>query len=172
LSRETTIYALALRKDVKNPFPPESDEVSVAKEGADAQKADPAKPKDDGVPTEPKEPVKDINRELKKEPADTSKQQDAARPGGGRTASSAKPAAGITIDFDGLEQRVTRVPVQADNYGGAFAKNDHLFHAVGAAFYYGRQGDRPTALKMFSMKDRKEASLAEEIRGYVLSDDG
>src|SRR6185503_15517359 len=35
-----------------------------------------------------------------------------------------------------------------------------------------RQGDRPTTLKIFSMKDRKETTLAEEIRGYVLSDDG
>jgi tricorn protease len=29
-NRETMVYALALRKDVKNPFPPESDEVTIA----------------------------------------------------------------------------------------------------------------------------------------------
>lgn len=165
LNRETNIYAMALRKDVKNPFPPESDEVTVAKEGEAAQNERP-KPKDEGKPEEPKEPVKDINRELK---ADTSKQQEAARPGGGQTT---KPAADIVIDFDGITGRVTRVPVQADNYGGLAAKNDHLVYAVGPAFYYGRQGDRPTVLKIFSMKDRKETTLAEDIRGYVLSDDG
>ncbi|HKP88071.1 MAG TPA: S41 family peptidase [Blastocatellia bacterium] len=172
LNRETNIYALALRKDVKNPFPPESDEVTVAKEGEDAQRAERAKPKDEGVPTEPKEPVKDINRELKKEPADTSKQQEAARPGGGQANPPSKAAADLVIDFDGLEQRVTRVPVAADNYGGLAAKNGHLLYGIGPAFYYGRQGDRPTLLKIFSMKDRKETTLAEDIRGYVLSDDG
>lgn len=170
LNRETGIYALALRKDVKNPFPPESDEVTVAKEGDEA-KADRPKPKDEGVPAEPKDPVKDINRELKKEPADTSKQQEAARPGVGQATQTAK-SADLTIEFDGLMQRVTRVPVQADNYGGLAAKNGHLLYGVGSAFYYGRQGDRPTTLKIFSMKDRKETVLAEGIRGYVLSDDG
>src|SRR5439155_4868973 len=37
-NRDSYIYAMALRKDVKNPFPPESDEVSVTK------------PKDEGAP--------------------------------------------------------------------------------------------------------------------------
>lgn len=32
LTRSTQIYALALRKDVKHPFPPESDEVTIAEE--------------------------------------------------------------------------------------------------------------------------------------------
>jgi len=31
-NRETLVYAMALRKDVKNPFPPESDEVTIAPE--------------------------------------------------------------------------------------------------------------------------------------------
>lgn len=34
LNRQTSIYALALRKDVKHPYPPESDEVTVAPEAA------------------------------------------------------------------------------------------------------------------------------------------
>ncbi|HXG94428.1 MAG TPA: S41 family peptidase [Blastocatellia bacterium] len=170
LNRETNIYAMALRKDVKNPFPPESDEVTITKEGEEAQKAERPQPKDQGQPQEPKEPAKDINRELKKEPADTSKQQEAARPGGGQTDQASRNA--LVIDFDGIETRVTRVPVQADNYGGLTAKAGHLLYAVGSAFYYGRQGDRPTTLKIFSMKDRKETTLAEDIRGYVLSEDG
>src|SRR6185369_14511670 len=36
LNRETNIYAMALRKDVKHPFPSESDEVTVAKQGETA----------------------------------------------------------------------------------------------------------------------------------------
>src|SRR6185295_12542612 len=44
-SRTTGIFALALRKDVKHPFPPESDEVKV--QGSDEKKeSDAAKPGD------------------------------------------------------------------------------------------------------------------------------
>jgi tricorn protease len=62
--------------------------------------------------------------------------------------------------------------VGADNYGGLSAKTGHLLYAVGSAFYYGRAGDRPTLLKIFSFKDRKESTIAEDIRGYTLSEDG
>jgi tricorn protease len=45
-NRSTGIFALALRKDVKHPFPPESDEVTIAKDGAPAPAADNDKDKD------------------------------------------------------------------------------------------------------------------------------
>src|SRR5439155_222856 len=40
LTRSTGIFALALRKDVKHPFPPESDEVTITKESAAPPKPD------------------------------------------------------------------------------------------------------------------------------------
>src|SRR5262249_40082013 len=45
LTKSTQIYAIALRKDVKNPFPPESDEVTITKEEGDAPKPPAAGPK-------------------------------------------------------------------------------------------------------------------------------
>src|SRR5262249_13427586 len=74
-NRGQDLYALALRKDVKNPFPPESDEVTITKEG------------------EKKDEKKDEKKEEKKKEY-------------------------FKIDFDGLSDRVTRVPVGADNYFG------------------------------------------------------
>src|SRR4029079_7859023 len=66
IDRNTGIYALALRKDAGNPFPPESDEVTIeGKEEKDKKDEKPAVTK---------------------------------------------------IDFDGLTERVTRVPVPFDNY--------------------------------------------------------
>jgi len=172
-NRTSYIYAMALRKDVKHPFPPESDEVTVTK-------PDEA-PKPKGTPPgeEPKPPVKDINKEIK-EPAkeatpETEKPGDktpVTAPSEARPDAAPKPPATVGIDFDGISSRVARVPVGADNYGGLSAKTGHLLYATGPAFYYGRQGDRPAVLKIFSFKDRKETTLAEDIRGYVLSDDG
>jgi tricorn protease len=165
-NRDTYIYALALRKDVKHPFPPESDEVSLAKPD------DSAKPKGTPPGIEPKDPAKDINRELNKEPAqETEKPAPAASPDP-KADAAAKPPASMTIDFDGISTRVSRVPVGADNYGGLSAKTGHLLYGIGPAFYYGRTGDRPTVLKIYSIKDRKETTLAEDVRGFSLSDDG
>ena len=68
----------------------------------------------------------------------------------------------MTIDFDGITERVARVPLQADNYGGLTAKTGHFLYGIGSAFYYGRQGDRPNVLKFYSLKDRKETTLVED----------
>jgi tricorn protease len=77
-----------------------------------------------------------------------------------------------TIDFDGIMTRVTRVPLPAENYGGLTAKTGHLLYFVGSAFYYGRQSDRPSSVRIFSMRDRKETVLADGAGTYSLSSDG
>jgi tricorn protease len=169
-NRTTYIYATALRKDVKHPFPPESDEVTVAK-------PDEA-PKPQGTPPalEPKPPAKEISKEVKKEDEPvTEKPSPSPTPTPGATdvkPETPRPPATMTIDFDGINARVARVPIGADNYGGLTAKTGHLLYATGSAFYYGRTGDRTTVLKIFAFKDRKEATIAEDIRGYTISDDG
>jgi tricorn protease len=170
-NRTSYIYALALRRDVKHPFPPESDEVTIAKTDE--------VPRPVGTPpgVEPKPPAKDISKEVKKEPAQetpkpTPSPSPAASPGEAKPDAAPAPPSTMTIDFDGIMGRAARVPVAADNYGGLSAKAGHLLYAAGSAFYYGRTGDRPTHLKIFAFKDRKEATIAEDIRGYTLSDDG
>ena len=135
-NRTTGIFAVALRKDVKSPFPPESDEVTITKEEGD-------KPKDADKPKEPE-------------------RKDAAP----------KPPADLVIEFDGLGSRVAKVPVEANNYNGLAVKTGHLLYSVGSAFYYGRQGEKPPSLRIYSIKDRKETTLVDDIRGWVLSDDG
>lgn len=143
-NRDSYIYAMALRKDVKNPFPAESDEVAVSKTEE--------KPKTDG-------------------------EAAAEAPKPAPSPAEAKPAAPapktMTIDFDGLSNRVARVPVAADNYGGLSTKTGFLIYGTGPAFYYGRGGDRPAQLKLYSLKDRKETTLIDDFGGgYALSRDG
>lgn len=147
-NRTTYIYAMALRKDVKHPFPPESDEVTVAKT--------------DDAPKPAGSPAASPAESPAAAPATPEAKPEAAP----------KPPATLTIDFDNIANRVARAPIAADNYGGLSAKPGHLLYVVGGAGYYGRQGDRPTQLKLYSLKDRKETTLAEDVRGYVLADDG
>ncbi len=144
-TRTTGIFAMALRKDVKHPFPPESDEVTVTKD----EKADAAK-----LAARTTEAAKgaEAAKALEKKADDT--------------------LAGLTIDFDGLAQRVARVPLEGDNYGGLSAKKGHLIYVVGPAFYYGRQSDRKPSLRIYSLKDRKETTLVDDAGQYALSADG
>jgi len=132
-NRGQEIYALALRKDVKNPFPQESDEVTINKDG------------------DKKDEKKDEKKEEKKEE---------------------KKKEYIKIDFDGLPDRVTRVPVGADNYFGLTVTKEHLLYARGGSFFYGRESFPETSLVIYSLKDRKESTLAENIQGYTISYDG
>jgi tricorn protease len=148
-NRPTYIYALALRKDVKHPFPPESDEVTVSKTD------DTAKPAASPTPAD--------------KPAET---PAAATPAEAKPQPAPKPPATMTIDFDGLADRVARVPVGADNYFGLATKAGHLLYVVAGAGYYGRQSDRNASLRIYALKERKETTLAEDIRGYALSEDG
>ncbi|MBS0266413.1 MAG: PD40 domain-containing protein [Planctomycetes bacterium] len=137
LNRSTGIFALALRKDVKNPFPPESDEVKLAERKDDAKEADKAKEK-----------------------------------GPAKEGEAPKEKAPIVIDFDGLAERVVRVPVAAENYGGLAANKGHLLYIRRGGFYYGREAESKPELRIFSLADRKETVLAEGADDYALSFDG
>jgi tricorn protease len=150
-NRTSYIYAMTLRKDVKHPFPPESDEVTVAKSADEGPKPAPA--------TSPEKPAE--------APSPAAAPAAEAKP-----EAAPKPPATMTIDFDGISNRVARAPIGADNYFGLSAKAGHLLYVTGGAGYYGRQGDRNATLKIYAFKDRKETTLAEDIRGYTLSEDG
>jgi len=128
-SRETEIYAMALRKDVKNPFPPQSDEATVTTDG-DAKK--------------------DEKKDEKKED---------------------KPA-DLKIDFDGIQQRVARFPLEAQNYGNLFVKKEYLIYTVYPTGYYSREPETKSSLRIYSLKDRKETTLQDDYSGMALSDDG
>jgi len=145
LNRPTFIYAMTLKKDGKHPFPPESDEVTITKS--------------------PEETPKPASSPAAEKPAEqpAAEQKPDAVP---------KPPANLVIDFEGIQTRVARVPLGADNYGNLSAKTGHLLYAIGGAGYYGRTPDRTTSLRIYAIKDRKETTLVEDIRGYTLSDDG
>lgn len=126
LNRSIGIFGVALRKDVKNAFAPESDEVTVEEE---------KKP-------EEKKPEARKEKEYMK------------------------------IDFDGISSRVTRVPVPADNFGSLASIKGHLVYTQSGAGFYGRDSYQPTHLKIYSIKERKESTVAERVNGVAISNDG
>jgi len=137
-NRTTGIFAMALRKDVKNPFAPESDEATIG----EGEKDDKEKAKDT-----------DEKKDDKKTKESKSKEY-------------------IKIDFNGLDQRVAKVPVESDNLGSVTAIRDHLLFTNAGAPFYGRDSYKKTSLDIFAFKDRKSSTLAEDISGYAISADG
>ena len=133
-NRNTGIFALTLRKDVENPFAPESDEVTLGEEEDEEG--------DDGD-----------EKEKKKE--DESEEEEY-----------------IQIDFEGLADRVVRVPVDADNYFGLSAVEGHLIYVVRGAPFYGRDSYEEPEIKIFSLEDREDSTLVEDSGNYALSSDG
>ncbi|HVP14527.1 MAG TPA: S41 family peptidase [Terriglobales bacterium] len=144
-NRNTGIFALALRKDVKNPFPPKSDEVALGGAAADTGAA------------------------AKRGPAG----DRGAGPGGAAGARAPRPAAKpIRIDFDGLAGRVTRVPLPAENYRALAANAGNLLYLRAGAMFNGRESYAKPTLAIFSIKDREESVIAEGVGEYALSADG
>ncbi|HXK11781.1 MAG TPA: S41 family peptidase [Vicinamibacteria bacterium] len=76
------------------------------------------------------------------------------------------------VDFDGLGSRVTAVPLPADNYRGVVAAKGHLLYVKSDAPFYGREPRSKRTLVLFSIKDRKETTLAEGVGGWAVSRDG
>ena len=159
-NRNTLVYALALRKDVKNPFPPESDEVTIT--------ATPT-PEDKLIPEATPKPVDEKQPQPTPQVSPTPTGTPSAVAAVTKNVPSAKPE---TVDFEGITTRVTKLPLGAENYGGLTAKTGHLLYFVGPAFYYGRSSDRPTTLRIFSFRDRRETVLMEGVNSYSLSSDG
>ncbi len=78
----------------------------------------------------------------------------------------------LSIDWDGLAERVARIPVGADNYGGLAGLDGHLIVFRGGPFYYGRSSDVTPEIQIFSFADRKVETLASGVSGAALSQDG
>jgi tricorn protease len=144
-ARMTGLFALTLKKDGKSPFPPQSDEVTLG-EKKDEAKAD-----------------ESVAAGKDKNAADA---KDKAKPG------SDKKETPFRIDFDGLGSRVTRVPVEADNYRGIVATKGSLLYVKADAPFYGREPRSKPVLVIYSIKDRKETTLAEGLSGWAVSRDG
>ncbi len=119
-------------KDGKSPFPPQSDEVTVEEKKAEGEgKAEEKKPGAAGKAADEKAEAKDKDE---------------------------KKATPFRVDFEGLGSRVTRAPIEGDNIRGFAVGKGYLVYTVAGAPFYGRDSYAKPALKLYSLKDRKEST--------------
>jgi len=125
--RQTGIFAVTLRKDVKNPFGIRDDE-----------------------PGEDKDPDAEKNKPKGK----------------------AKPKPDVKIEFDGIEHRTIRIPLEADNISNLRVGDENLLYLRSGAFYYGREpGIKPTVMS-YSIKEREAKPVAEDVTEWSATADG
>jgi tricorn protease len=120
--RQTGIFAVTLRKDVKNPFGIRDDE-----------------------PGEDKE-----------------------KTGNGK----AKSKPGVTIEFDGIERRAIRIPLEADNISRLQAGDEDLLYLRSGPFYYGREPASKPTVMAYSIKDREAKPVAEDVTDWSATANG
>src|SRR5262249_58677505 len=106
---------------------------------------------------------------------------------GARPAASPPPASGpaptqagapramdpqeIRIEFDGIETRVARVPIEADNISRLIATKTALLYVVNGAPYYSRQSERRPVLTSYSLKDRRATVVLDNAGNFAMSRD-
>ncbi|MDR0391975.1 MAG: PDZ domain-containing protein [Planctomycetaceae bacterium] len=143
-NRNIGIFALALKKDSKNPFAPqfgnETEDDEKSKNDNNAEKSDDKKV--------------DKKDDKKDEKADE------------------KIVKLTEIDFDGLSNRSIRVPINADNISGLSVTDKYLVYVKRSAQFYGREPERKPQIFLFDIKERKEVLLVDNVGGYSISSDG
>ncbi|MEE4296628.1 MAG: S41 family peptidase [Wenzhouxiangella sp.] len=76
------------------------------------------------------------------------------------------------IDFDGLMQRVVRVPIENANIGGLRVVDGGLLFSESDAFFYGRGPERPTRVRMFKFADKEVVDFPSGLSISDVSADG
>jgi len=76
------------------------------------------------------------------------------------------------IDFDGIDQRVVRSPIDPDNVFWIAVTGKSLLYVVGDGQYYGRDGTFKPKLKAWSFEERKSEDVFEGVDDLSLSADG
>ena len=78
----------------------------------------------------------------------------------------------VKIDFDGIVQRVIRVPLDADNLSELHATADTLLYQRSGGFYYGRESGVKPSVMAYSIKDREAKTVAEDVASWSATADG
>src|SRR6266404_1234302 len=139
--RQTGIFAITLRKDVKNPFGIRDDE--PGDDGKDGKDADGDKDSD-------KVRDKDINKDREKR----------------RDKSKGSLKGPIKIEFEGIEKRAIRVPLEADNLTNLEAGDEMLLYQRSGPPYYGRDSGVKAGVMAYSIKDREAKPVAEDVTAW------
>jgi tricorn protease len=164
----SSAYVIVLRKDLKSPLAPQSDEEKLASDqsagdtddckaeggaGAAAGKKDAAK---DEKPADEK-------KSDKKNAKDADKKDDSA-------GKEAKDIPEVKIDFENVSQRILALPVPARNYDQLVSGKTHVVYLLEAPAVV--DGPYGRTLHKFDVCTRKVDKILDNVGGFVISANG
>jgi tricorn protease len=158
-------YVIVLRKDLKSPLAPQSDEEKIASDkSAPVDDCKPEEGKPEEKPAEKSDKSGDKSADQKKdEKKDEKKDDKAAKPG--------EKAPEVKIDFDSINQRILALPIPAGNYDSLFAGKTHVLYLLESPLI--NQGV-PTGriVHKFDVCTRKTDKLLDNVGGFAISSNG
>jgi len=139
----TGIYAAALRTDVNSPIAPRSDEEKGKEKKLEKEQEEKKDPNAENEGEKEKKDGKDKQEKQESEP--------------------------VKIDFEGFEERIVRLPIDAGNFGPLHAvKGKVVFIRYPAA----KRGEPSGTLLYYDIEQREEKTVICGIDGYDISGDG
>jgi tricorn protease len=84
----------------------------------------------------------------------------------------AKTKVPMKIEFEGIEQRAIRVPLEADDLTHLEAGDEALLYQRSGPFYYGRDSSVKPSVIAYSIKDREAKPVADDVTAWSATADG
>ena len=171
LDREETSapYVVVLAKDGASPVPPESDDEKVKDAQKDEPKADDAQ-KAAGGKNDKDKSDKDAKTAKGDEKAgDKDKDHD-------KDKDKTKEPAKVTVDLDGIGNRILALPIPAKNYVGLAAGKEGVLYLL-EGLPFGRSSDENGAANIqgvwqFTLEKRKPEQVMSNVDHFFVSADG
>ena len=177
-------YVVVLRKDLKSPLAPQSDEEKITPPASSSAKSDAAakdkapadiddcKPEaGPGAAEAPKEAAaKDADKDKEKgKDKGKDKEKDAKDK---KDEDKSKEPAPVKIDFDNIDQRILSLPFPVRNYGGMLAGKTHILYLFEGPQVEDRSGPSGQIIHKFDVCTRKTDKLLDNIGNFFISSNG
>ncbi len=164
-------YVVVLRKDLKSPLAPQSDEEKVASE-KDATENDDCRPEGEGKPAGESEAAKnkssaqetDANKNEKKDDQEQEKKGEKAEKAGTGPAE-------VKVDFENIGQRILALPIPGKHYDSLEAGKQHVIYLLEGPVVAGG-GQNGRIVHKFDVCTRKTDKLLENVGGFFVSANG
>ena len=143
------VYVTVLRKDLPSPIAPESDDEKAAEKKDDKSGAS-------ADSDQNKERTSDQDKDQKTKEEEKNKKEEVK----------------VTIDFDGLSQRILALPIPPQNYVGMTAGKEGILYLQQAPLVDIGQGPTVFSIQRFDLKSRKTEQIADGARAFALSYNG
>ena len=155
-------YVIVLRKELKSPLAPQSDEEKIASDKSAAE-ADECKPEGQGK--------SGGAGSAEKTDADKGSEKSADEKKGEKNAKDNKEVPEVKIDFENISQRILALPIPARNYDSMVAGKTHVLYLVeGPTVADGSPSGR--IVHKFDVCTRKTDKLLDNIGGFFVSFNG